>query len=104
MAKRLFVGGLSYTTDEETLKASFSQFGTVEKIHIPVDKETGKPRGFAFIDMATEEGAERAMETLDGSELDGRRMSIKEAIPMERPPRRPQNGSWSSGQGGGGRY
>ena len=83
MAKRLFVGNLSYSTTEETLKKHFEQCGTVESAEPISDRMTGRPKGFGFVEMATEEEAQKAIETLNGSTLDGREIAVNEARPRE---------------------
>ena len=99
MAKKLYVGGLSYDTTEATLKDTFAQAGTVETATIIMDKMTGRSKGFGFVEMSTEEEAKKAIETINGTELDGRTLTVNEAKPME--PRAPRTGG---GFGGGNRY
>lgn len=102
MAKKLYVGGLSYDTTEEALKNAFLQAGTVESAVIIMDKMTGRSRGFGFVEMATDEEAQKAIEMFNGKELDGRTITVNEARPMgERPPRR--GGFRGRGGFGGGR-
>lgn len=89
MAKKLFVGGLSYDTTEATLREEFSKAGTVESAVIITDKMSGRSKGFGFVEMATEEEAQKAIEMFDGKELDGRKVTVNEAKPLQpRPPRR----------------
>jgi RNA recognition motif-containing protein len=89
MAKKLYVGGLSYQTTEDTLGAAFAQAGTVVSVIIIKDKFSGQPKGFGFVEMTTDEEATKAIQLLDGKELDGRTIKVNEAKPMEdRPPRR----------------
>ncbi|MFA6492857.1 MAG: RNA-binding protein [Patescibacteria group bacterium] len=88
MAKKLFVGGLSYNMTEDTLRETFTKVGTVESAVIINDKMTGQSKGFGFVEMATEEEAKKAIETLNGSELDGKKLTVNEARPMEDRPRR----------------
>ncbi|MDO8559363.1 MAG: RNA-binding protein [bacterium] len=98
MAKKLFVGGLSYETKEETLKETFAQAGTVESATIIIDKLSGRSKGFGFVEMSSEEEAQKAVEMFNGKEIDGRSVTVNEARPLEaRPPRR------DFGGGGGGR-
>ncbi len=99
MAKKLYVGGLSYDTTEATLKDTFAQAGTVESAVIIIDKMTNRSKGFGFVEMATDEEAKKAIETFDGKELDGRTIKVNEAKPME--PRAPRAGG---GFGGGNRW
>lgn len=92
MAKKLYVGGLSYDTTEEALKEAFSEIGTVESAVIIMDRMTNRSKGFGFVEMATEEEAQKAIEALNGKELDGRTVTVNEARPMEeRPPRQSGN-------------
>ncbi len=88
MSKKLYVGGLSYDTTEETLKETFSQAGTVESATIIMDKMSGRSKGFGFVEMSSEEEAKKAIETFDGKELDGRNIKVNEARPMEARPKR----------------
>ncbi len=89
MAKKLYVGGLSYTTTEDGLKDAFSRAGAVESAVIIMDKMSGRSRGFGFVEMANDEDAAKAIEMFNGKELDGRTVTVNEARPMgERPPRR----------------
>ena len=90
MAKRLYIGGLSYNTTEEGLKESFSQAGSVESASIMIDKLSGRSRGFGFVEMGTDEEAEKAIEMFNGKELDGRTLTVNEARPMQE--RRPEGG------------
>lgn len=88
MAKKLYVGGLSYSTSEETLKNTFSEAGAVESATIIIEKMTGRSKGFGFVEMTRDEDAQKAIEMFNGKELDGRRLTVNEARPMEaRPPR-----------------
>jgi cold-inducible RNA-binding protein len=89
MSKRLYVGGLSYSTTQDGLRSAFAQAGAVQDVSIVVDKMTGRSRGFGFVEMANDEDAEKAIEMWNGKELDGRRLTVNEARPMaERPMRR----------------
>ena len=110
MNKKLYVGGLSYQTTDDTLSASFAQAGTVVSATVIKDKFSGQSKGFGFVEMATEEEATAAIALWDGKELDGRTVKVNEARPLEdRPPRRDnysQNRGPSRGGfgGGGSRY
>lgn len=86
MAKKLYVGGISYDTNEDGLRNHFAQAGTVETATIIMDKMTGRSKGFGFVEMATDEEANRAIDMFNGKELDGRNLTVNEARPME--PRR----------------
>ncbi|MDO8585204.1 MAG: RNA-binding protein [bacterium] len=102
MAKRLFVGSLSYNTTQDALRDAFAQAGTVESATIIMDKMTGRSKGFAFVEMSSDEEATKAVEMLNGKELDGRTLVVNEARPMEaRAPRR-DGGGFSRGGGRGG--
>lgn len=99
MAKKLYVGGLSYDTTEETLKKTFSEAGTVETAVIINDRESGRSKGFGFVEMSTEEEAKKAIDTLNGTQLDGRAIIVNEARPQES---RPSGGGYDRGGGYGG--
>ena len=79
MGKRLYVGNLSYDTTEDSLREAFSEGGSVTDLHILIDRETGRSRGFGFVEMSTEPEAQAAIEAWDGRELDGRRLKVNEA-------------------------
>ena len=80
----LFVGNLSFQTTESDLRALFEPFGQIERVHIATDRETGQARGFAFVEMANDEEAKKAMASLDGKEVSGRNVKVNEARPKER--------------------
>lgn len=102
MAKKLYIGNLPYSTTDAQLKDLFSQAGAVESAMLPIDKMSGRPRGFGFVEMADDEGAQKAVEMFNGYDMDGRKLVVNEARPMtERPPRR--GGFGGGGFGGGGR-
>ena len=101
MAKKLYVGGLSYDTTEETLKSTFAEVGTVETAVIIKDRDSGRSKGFGFVEMSTEEEAQKAIEMFNGKELDGRSVTVNEARPMEERPRR--EGGFNRDFRGGGR-
>jgi len=77
----LYVGNMAFSTTEETLRQAFSQFGTVTKVQLIMDRETGRPRGFAFVEMS--DGGEQAIAALNGTQLDGRSLAVNEARPRE---------------------
>jgi cold-inducible RNA-binding protein len=79
--KNLFVGNMSFQTTETELRALFEPFGQVTRIHIVNDRETGQPRGFAFVEMAKDEEAAKAMSDLNGKEVAGRALRVNEATP-----------------------
>jgi RNA recognition motif-containing protein len=98
---KLYVGNLNYNTTEESLRAAFGANGReVASVSIIMDRETGRSRGFAFVEMSTAEGAQQALQELDGQDLDGRMLRINEA--REREPRGPGGGGGYRGPGGGG--
>ncbi len=89
MAKKLYVGGLSYQTTDQSLGAAFVPAGTVVSAIVIKDKFSGQSKGFGFVEMSTDEEASAAIQMWDGKELDGRTIKVNEAKPMEdRPPRR----------------
>jgi len=99
MGTKLFVGNLNFTTTEDDLRAAFSEGGrTVKEVAIPSDRETGRPRGFAFVTMGSDGDAKAVIAALDGKDLDGRALRVNEA--QDKPPR---TGGGGGGRGGGGR-
>ena len=97
MAKKLYVGGLSYSTTGDALKELFAQAGTVESATVITDRMSGRSKGFGFVEMSSEEEAQKAIETFNGKELDGRSLTVNEARPMEDRPKRDFD---SGGRGG----
>ena len=93
MGNRLYVGNLAYDSNKESLRAAFSQFGEVTDVHVVTDRQTGQSRGFGFVTMSSQTEAETAMQSMNGAELDGRRLRVNEA--EERPQRR--NGGGGNG-------
>lgn len=88
---RLYVGNLAFSTTNDELKAAFEQFGAVESATVIMDRETGRSKGFGFVDMGNDEEAKAAIEGLDGKPLGGRNIRVNEARPREeRPPRGPR--------------
>lgn len=92
MPKKLFVGGLSWGTNDEGLRAAFEEFGPVTEARVITDRETGRSRGFGFVGFDSDDDAAKAQEAMDGAELDGRNIRVNPA--EDKPPR---------GGGGGGR-
>jgi RNA recognition motif-containing protein len=88
----IFVGNLSFTATEQELRQLFETYGTVDKINIITDRETGRPRGFGFVEMADSSAARAAINGLNGTDLAGRTLNINEAKPREErsAPRRPR--------------
>jgi len=99
MEKKIYVGNISFKASEEDIKELFSQNGEVESVKIITDKHTGNPKGFAFVEMATEEDARKAIEALNGATFMDRTLSVAEARPQQPRERR----SFGGGGGGGGR-
>jgi len=88
MAKKLYVGGLSYSTNEEALRNLFSQAGAIDSATVIMDKMTGRSKGFGFVEMSNDDEAQKAIEMFNGTEFEGRKITVNEARPMEaRPPR-----------------
>ena len=93
MTSKLYVGNLSYGVDNETLSRAFEPHGNVTKAEVVIDRETGRSKGFGFVEMASAEEAQAAIDALDGAEIDGRAIKVNEARPRE-----PRGGG---GRGGG---
>jgi cold-inducible RNA-binding protein len=104
--KSLFVGNMNFQTSESDLRALFEPFGQVTRVHMAMDRETGRARGFAFVEMPNDEEAAKAIAGLDGKEAAGRNLKVNEARPRGEsgPPRSPRgfSGGNNSGSGGGG--
>ena len=103
MNRRLFVGNLSFNTEESTLQDLFSQAGPVESVRVMRDQATGRSRGFGFVEMQTEDGARAAIEKFNETEVDGRRVAVNEARPPASGGGRGCGGGGGFGGGGGGR-
>ncbi|NLD73093.1 MAG: RNA-binding protein [Chloroflexi bacterium] len=97
MGKNLYVGNLSYDTTENRLREAFAAYGEVETVNVITDRETGRPRGFGFVEMATDEAAQAAVAGLNGTMVDGREIRVSEARPRES-----GGGGGFGGRGGGG--
>jgi RNA recognition motif-containing protein len=103
MGSKLYVGNLNFTTTEEALKAAFAANGrTVREVAIPTDRETGRPRGFAFVTMGSDADAKAAIAAMDGKELDGRSLRVNEAQDKPRSGGGFGGGGGRGGRGGGG--
>ena len=102
----IYVGNLSYQVTEDDLKRAFAEYGTVGRVQLPTDRETGRPRGFAFVEMEKETEEAAAIEALDGAEWMGRDLKVNKAKPKEDrgPSRSGRGGSWGNRDrsGGGG--
>ena len=92
----IFVGNLSYQTTQDDLYAAFANYGAVERVNIVTDRDTGQPRGFAFVEMTESRDAETAISQLNGAELNGRALNVNEARP------KPDSGARYGNRGGGG--
>lgn len=92
MGKRLFVGSLPYSTTSNQLEEAFAAVGKVESVNVITDKFSGQSKGFGFVEMATEEDAQKAIQELNGKELDGRAIVVNEARPQEDRGPRPGGG------------
>ena len=79
----IYIGNLSYQVSKEDLSAVFADYGTVKRVHIPSDRDTGRPRGFAFVEMESEADEDKAIETLDGAEWMSRELKVNKARPRE---------------------
>ena len=100
MAKKLYVGGLPYATTDNELKDAFSQAGTVESAVIIMDKMSGRSKGFGFVEMSSDEEAQKAVEMMNGKDFGGRTLTVNEARPMEDRPRRDFRGGGGNDRGG----
>ncbi len=103
LAKKLYVGNLTYNVNESDLEALFTPFGTVQSAQIIVDRDTNRSKGFAFVEMSSDAEAQAAIQGLDGRDHDGRNLTVNEAKPREaRPGGGGGGGGRSGGYGGGG--
>lgn len=82
MAKKLYVGSLSYSTTDDSLRSAFEQAGRVDSATVVMDRMTGRSRGFGFVEMSNDEEAEKAVSMWNGRDLDGRKVTVNEARPM----------------------
>ena len=98
---KLYVGNLSYDTSEASLRTLFAPHGEVISVNLIIDRDSGRVKGFGFVEMATPEEAQKAVAALDGTQLDGRAIKVNEAKPQA--PREPRSGGYGGGGGGGGR-
>lgn len=102
MSNKLFVGGLAWATTEDSLRNLFSQVGTVTSASVISDRYTGRSKGFGFVEMSSPDEAQRAIQELNGKELDGRTIVVNEAKPMAPRENRGGGGGFRRGGGGGG--
>ena len=98
MGKKLFIGGISYSSSDDALRNAFAQCGTVESATIIMDRATGRSKGFGFVEMSSDAEAQAAIEMWNGKDLDGRKIIVNEARPQA-----PREGGFNRG-GGGGRF
>lgn len=100
----IYVGNLSYSATEEDITSIFAEYGTVKRVQLPTDRETGRPRGFGFVEMSSDAEESAAIDALDGAEWMGRDLKVNKAKPREERPA--SRGDWGGGgrsrQGGGG--
>jgi cold-inducible RNA-binding protein len=99
MGNRLYVGNLAFSTTDEALRDAFAEFGEIVEVKLMIERETGRSRGFAFVEMATAEAAKAAIEQMNGANLDGRSLRVNEA---EDRPERGRGGGGGGGRPGGG--
>ncbi|MDZ8024190.1 MAG: RNA recognition motif domain-containing protein [Nostoc sp. SerVER01] len=92
----IYIGNLSYQVTEDDLRRAFAEYGTVARVQLPTDRETGKPRGFAFVEMQTDAEEQAAIEALDGAEWMGRDLRVNKAKPREERSNS-SRGSWGGG-------
>lgn len=93
----IYVGNLSYQVTEEDITSVFAEYGTVKRVQLPTDRETGRPRGFGFVEMSSDAEEQAAIDALDGAEWMGRDLKVNKAKPREE---RPASGGWGGGGGG----
>jgi RNA recognition motif-containing protein len=98
---RIFVGNLNFRTTEQELRSLFFEYGTVDSVSLPTDRETGQPRGFAFVDMPNQTEAEAAISALNGMELGGRNLNVNEARPKSEGGGRQGGGDYGRSRSGG---
>jgi cold-inducible RNA-binding protein len=96
---KLYVGNLSYDTSEASIRTAFEAHGEVTSVNLIMDRDSGRPKGFGFVEMASAEDAKKVIAALDGTQMDGRSIKVNEAKPQE--PRAPRSGGGYGGGGGG---
>lgn len=102
MGKKIYVGNLAFSVSDELLNSTFAQFGAVDSAKIIMDRETGRSKGFGFVEMSSDSEADQAIEKLNGQDLNGRNMNVSEARPQEDRPRGGGGGRGGGFGGGGG--
>ncbi len=100
MGRKLYVGNLPFSATEQTLKDTFSRCGTVDSVNVITDRDTGQSRGFGFVEMSSDGEAQKAIQELNGSSLDGREITVNEAKPQQKR----SGGGGRGGYGGGNRW
>lgn len=101
-SSKLYVGNLSYSTTEASIRALFEAQGSVVSVNLITDRDSGRAKGFGFVEMGSPEEAQKAKDALDGTDLDGRSLKVDTA--KEQAPRAPRSGGYGGGGGGGGGY
>ena len=104
MSLKLYVGNLSFDTTVQDLEKMFGESGTVESTNIIEDRDTGRSRGFGFVEMSSKEEAQNAISTLNGKEIDGRALTVSEAKPRETSAGGGNRGNYGGSRGGSSRY
>jgi cold-inducible RNA-binding protein len=102
MGNKLYVGNLPYSYRDSDMEQAFSQYGTVSSAKVMMERDTGRSKGFGFVEMSTEAEAKAAIEGMNGQQIGGRGLVVNEARPMESRP--PRTGGFGGGGGGGGGY
>jgi cold-inducible RNA-binding protein len=100
--KNIFVGNLSFDATESAVRSMFEEYGTVDRVNIVTDRDTGRARGFGFVEMGNDGEGEKAIAALNGRDMDGRALNVNEARPKEN--RGGGGGGYRSNGGGGGRF
>ena len=104
MAKKLYVGNLSYGTTDSDLQGMFEEFGTVQSAQVIIDRDSGRSKGFGFVEMRSDQEAQAAINALNGKDVDGRSLTVNEAKPREDRGGGRSGGGGRGGYGGGRRY
>lgn len=102
MAKKLYVGNLAYSVSSSDLQELLAEYGDVQSAEVIHDRETGRSKGFGFVEMSSDEEAQAAIDALNGSDHGGRSLTVNEARPRENRPRGGGGGGYGGGRGGGG--
>jgi RNA recognition motif-containing protein len=102
MGNKLYVGNLPYSYRDGDMEQAFSQYGTVSSAKVMMERDTGRSKGFGFVEMGSDAEAQAAIEGMNGQQIGGRGLVVNEARPME--PRAPRSGGYGGGGGGGGGY